>query len=1222
MNKKSLFSIFLLGCFFLFSNKTLAQCINPGTQASNVQVSYKYPSGTAVTITWSRGNGGDCMVVLKKSSSTLAVPPSSSSAIFNASASYGTGTSLGGGDNFVVYKGTGTGVYVYNLAPNTIYDAYVYEYNTCTIFSTVYYYNTNTSSAYGFNTLAAPATTCGGVSSVSSIASASATVNFTAGNGNGRFATIGLASGSASNPTNGYSYTANTVYGSGSVLGAAYVIYNNSGISTPVTGLAGATTYKVNSYEYTNGSYPTYYIYEYNTKNYYSCGSYTFNTVNFPPTITSVPSMTICQDASTQAVSLSGIGDGSTNETQNLTVSATSNNTGLIPNPSISYASPNATGTLNYTPVAGQYGTAIITVTVNDGWSVNNITTITFTVIVKPKPGAAGAISGSNHICSGTTQTYSISPTTNTTGYTWSVPSTFTITSGGGTNNITVTSATNYSSNVSGIFSVYGTNANICGNGTASSLLVQFDAQPVAPNAGADQPLICGTSASLNATAVPANNSGVWTWYAGTPVPSIGTTTVNSTSISGLTGPNNTYKYIWTVTRASSVCPSKTDTVAVSTDWNNVACSPAANFAYSPTSDVVATKVCVNTPINFIDLSVSANTWSWNFNYPTGTGTYTTTTQNPVFTYTAIGTYTVHLQIHSNTTGLNYNTNQVINVIGAPAAPGTIFGTTSGICEGSSSQYVYSISNVTDATGYNWTTPPRSDTAAFPSLTSIAVVYPAGASNGNITVSASNSCGTSLPSTLAVTINPLPNSAGNTISGLTTVCQGQTPLTYSISSISHATSYLWTDILGTQTNTTNTFTTGIGTNATNGQISVIGSNACGTGDTVRLPITVNPLPINNGSINGVSTIGVCPTPGNLTYAISPAISNASSYNWTLPTGASVVGGNGNDTIIVAYTNTIAGGFNQISVTGTNGCGTTSASTYSVFVNTPTAPQLCMVTVDSASTHNILYWDKTAVLNADSFKIYREDVTNVYTHIGTVHYNALSEYHDMDPVANPNTTTKRYKISAIDSCGNESAMSPWHNTIYITDNGSGQFSWINLYLIEPSTNPVNNYVLMVDSLNNGNWVQIASTAGNQHNLNDVHYANYASVANWRIETIWGISCLSTARSIGMGAQAAVVRSKSNISNNRGQSTGIKNIANDKVGVYPNPTTGNLTIRFANATQGKTNIKVLSLLGEEVLNENVTSTTELHNIDLSNYQSGTYLVQITNGNSTVTKRIVKN
>jgi hypothetical protein len=63
-------------------------------------------------------------------------------------------------------------------------------------------------------------------------------------------------------------------------------------------------------------------------------------------------------------------------------VSAVSGNPGLIPNPTVTYTSPNATGSLSFVPVTGNYGTAIITVTVKDGGATNNTVTQNFTVTV------------------------------------------------------------------------------------------------------------------------------------------------------------------------------------------------------------------------------------------------------------------------------------------------------------------------------------------------------------------------------------------------------------------------------------------------------------------------------------------------------------------------------------------------------------------------------------------------------------------------------------------------------------------------------------------------------------------------------------------------------------------------------------------------------------------------------------------------------------------------
>jgi hypothetical protein len=103
---------------------------------------------------------------------------------------------------------------------------------------------------------------------------------------------------------------------------------------------------------------------------------------NQPPTLNAIANVTINEGAGTQTVNLSGITSGATNENQTLTVTATSTNTSLIPNPTVTYTSPNSTGSLTFAPVAYQYGTSAITVTVNDGAASNNIITRTFIVTV------------------------------------------------------------------------------------------------------------------------------------------------------------------------------------------------------------------------------------------------------------------------------------------------------------------------------------------------------------------------------------------------------------------------------------------------------------------------------------------------------------------------------------------------------------------------------------------------------------------------------------------------------------------------------------------------------------------------------------------------------------------------------------------------------------------------------------------------------------------------
>ncbi len=113
--------------------------------------------------------------------------------------------------------------------------------------------------------------------------------------------------------------------------------------------------------------------------------SITVGAVNDAPTLAAISDLTINEDAPQQTVNLSGISAGG-GESQTLSITATSNNTGLIPHPTVNYTSPNATGSLTFTPLANQSGSALITVTLTDsGGTANggvNFVTRTFTVTV------------------------------------------------------------------------------------------------------------------------------------------------------------------------------------------------------------------------------------------------------------------------------------------------------------------------------------------------------------------------------------------------------------------------------------------------------------------------------------------------------------------------------------------------------------------------------------------------------------------------------------------------------------------------------------------------------------------------------------------------------------------------------------------------------------------------------------------------------------------------
>jgi gliding motility-associated-like protein len=138
-----------------------------------------------------------------------------------------------------------------------------------------------------------------------------------------------------------------------------------------------------------------------------------------------------------------------------------------------------------------------------------------------------------------------------------------------------------------------------------------------------------------------------------------------------------------------------------------------------------------------------------------------------------------------------------------------------------------------------------------------------------------------------------------------------------------------------------------------GNITVTAANGCGTG--VASTLAVKPAftqPVAPAKIIGNSV--PCSTGGNQTYQVN-LLANASSYTWTVPTGWTIVSGQGTELI------TVSPGANPgvISVTASNGCGTGPASSLNVMVTTVTPPTPGIITVSSngspcAGQQNVTY----------------------------------------------------------------------------------------------------------------------------------------------------------------------------------------------------------------------------------------------------------------------------
>jgi D-alanyl-D-alanine carboxypeptidase len=132
-----------------------------------------------------------------------------------------------------------------------------------------------------------------------------------------------------------------------------------------------------------------------------------------------------------------------------------------------------------------------------------------------------------------------------------------------------------------------------------------------------------------------------------------------------------------------------------------------------------------------------------------------------------------------------------------------------------------------------------------------------------------------------ILINNLPGCSAS-ITGLTTVCQEQNNVTYTVAPVNHATSYSWTLPSGaTGTSTTNTITVNYGLSAVSGNITVKGINDYGFGGESSLAVTVNPKPATPVISQNGNTLQSSAASGNQWYNQNGIIIGATAQNYTV-----------------------------------------------------------------------------------------------------------------------------------------------------------------------------------------------------------------------------------------------------------------------------------------------------------------------------------------------------
>jgi hypothetical protein len=229
---------------------------------------------------------------------------------------------------------------------------------------------------------------------------------------------------------------------------------------------------------------------------------------------------------------------------------------------------------------------------------------------------------------------------------------------------------------------------------------------------------------------------------------------------------------------------------------------------------------------------------------------------------------------------------------------------------------------VAAATSYQWTAPTNAAITSGQGTQTVTIYFSSTfAASGTVSVRSQSCFG--LSAARSVTVYNIPGTPG-TISGISAnVCPGSV-LTYTVAAVPGATSYLWT----AATNTT--ILSGQGTNSitlsaaaafTTGTLSVRAVSNCGQSAARTLGLSKNPA--TPGSMVGQTT-NLCGG-GQFTYSVA-AVSGATSYVWTVPTGCTIATNNGNSIVLNVPSAFTTG---TLSVRAYNSCGGSSLRSVSL-----------------------------------------------------------------------------------------------------------------------------------------------------------------------------------------------------------------------------------------------------------------------------------------------------
>jgi hypothetical protein len=409
------------------------------------------------------------------------------------------------------------------------------------------------------------------------------------------------------------------------------------------------------------------------------------------------------------------------------------------------------------------------------------------------------------------------------------------------------------------------------------------------------------------------------------------------------------------------------------------------------------------------------------------------------------------------------------------------------------------------------------------------------------------------------------------------ICNGETA-TLTAESQSDLTAYQWSTNEITQTISV----TGNGSYS----VTVMGINGCQNSDTISVTVDPNLIPVNLGNDKRICLGESLNLDAGAGY---------DTYNWSnLGTSQSInITETGNYSVEVSDYNNVCRVSDEIYIE----------------VAKPFADEkICVVTIDSLTGKNLIVWHKTPDAGVVSYNIYREKTISQYESIGSVDVNDLSVF--LDPTAIPENRSYLYRITAVDTCGNESILTetPYHRPSflqYVSSEGGINLIWTDYYIqgVTDIGEYLTSYVIYrgTDSIGLTEY----QTVGSINNFTDTDPDAFSRRYYYRVAGILKEPCYaSSGKKADSGPYS---HSMSNIEDNRFQTSISDYLYSGTLTVSPNPINKSATLRFSNPEDYPYILYIIDLSGKICRVEKNVKTNQfvLNREDLT---SGFYIVEL--------------